>query len=169
MMEWISMEHWWKDIDRGTMKYSEKNMCVTNSTRVSLESNTDFRVNSLDNNCLNHGSLSSSVVAYVFFFVFPSHILPYIFLSITWFRILRSSVVAYVFFFVFLSHIIPYIFPSIMWFRILRSSIVAYVFFFVFLSHILPYIFPSITWFRILRSSIVAYVFFFVFPSHIFP
>jgi len=64
-------------------------MSVMNRTCISLESNTDFRVNSLATNCLNHGTLRSSVIAYVFFFVFLSHSLPYIFPSITWFRILR--------------------------------------------------------------------------------
>jgi len=39
MMEWISMRLWWKDIDRGMMKYTEKNMCDTNPTCISLESN----------------------------------------------------------------------------------------------------------------------------------
>jgi hypothetical protein len=57
-MNYISMEYWWKDMERGKLKHSEK-ACpsatlTTNPTQTGLESNPDLHSDMPATNCLSH-------------------------------------------------------------------------------------------------------------------
>jgi hypothetical protein len=70
--EWMSMEQWWNDTDRGKVKYSNKNLSqcqfsTLNLTQTELGSKPSFRGEKSAIHCLSHGTSHVQVVVHFYF------------------------------------------------------------------------------------------------------
>jgi hypothetical protein len=64
----MNMEHWWKDLDRGKLKYAEKNsrratIFTRYHTQTGLESKVDVRGEEQESNSLLNGTTAGTPMA----------------------------------------------------------------------------------------------------------